>query len=86
MILKLQELYFRVPVRIISLNFSEEETHLQKHQGKATAVYKLQKVLKMFIIFNFYWSILNLQNGLISGVQKSESVTHIHISTLFFFF
>ena len=34
----------------------------------------------LFLIFFFYNVVL------VSGVQQSESVIHIHISTLFFFF
>ena len=35
------------------------------------------------LIFILYWSIVDLQCVLVSGVQQSDSVIHIHISTLF---
>ena len=41
----------------------------------------LAKVL-IFLI-NFYWNIVYLQCWLVSAAQQSESVIHIHISTLF---
>ena len=38
----------------------------------------------LFIYFNFNnWSIIDLNVVLVSGVQQSEPVIHIHISTLF---
>jgi len=36
----------------------------------------------IIFFFNIYWSIVGFQQ---SGVQQSESVIHLHISTLFFF-
>ena len=41
------------------------------------------EVQLFFFFFNFYWSIVDLQCCFSSGVQQSESVIHIHISTLF---
>ena len=39
-----------------------------------------------FIFKKIYWSIFIYSAGLVSGVQGSESVIHIHISTRFRFF
>ena len=39
-----------------------------------------------FNIFILYWSIADLQCCIISGVQQSDSVIHIHISILLKFF
>ena len=36
-----------------------------------------------FSIFILYWSIVALHVVLVSGVQQSDLVIHIHISTLF---
>ena len=34
-------------------------------------------------VFNFYWSIADLQCCVVSDVQKSESIIHIYMSILF---
>ena len=39
--------------------------------------------LSIVFLNNFYWSIVDFPIVLVSGVQQSESVIHIHISTLF---
>ena len=40
-------------------------------------------LLHLLFILNFYWNIFDVQCLLVSGVQQSGSVIHIHISTLF---
>ena len=37
----------------------------------------------MGFFYIFYWNMVDLQCWLVSGVKQSESVIHIHISTLF---
>ena len=44
------------------------------------------KFLFFFNIFILYWSIADLQCCIVSGVQQSDSVIHIHISILLKFF
>ena len=40
------------------------------------------RLCQLFFL-NFYWSIVDYNVVLVSGVQQSESVIHIPISTLF---
>ena len=40
-------------------------------------------LLHLLFTLNFYWNIFDVQCLLVSGVQQSGSVIHIHISTLF---
>ena len=42
----------------------------------------MQNLGPNFISLIFYWSIVDLQCCVVSAVQQSESVIHIHISTL----
>ena len=39
--------------------------------------------LTYFLTFILYWSIVDIQCFAVSGVQQSDSVTHIHLSILF---
>ena len=41
---------------------------------------------ELFFLFFFNWSIVDLECSISFGVQQSESVIHIHVSTFFFFF
>ena len=51
---------------------------------KSTKRYYWSKPIdKGCILKNFYWSMLIYNVVLVSGVQQSESVIHIHISILF---
>ena len=40
---------------------------------------------ELFFLFFFNWSIVDLECSISFGVQQSESVIHIHVSTFFFF-
>ena len=46
----------------------------------------LQECLLFHFIFILYWGIVDLQCGIISGVQQRDSVMHIHIYLLIFRF
>ena len=38
--------------------------------------------ISIYVLINFYWSVVDLQCCVSVSVQQSESVIHIHISTL----
>ena len=50
-----------------------------KRWGDGNVNHHLERTFKKL----FYWTIVDLHAVLVSGVQQSESVIHIHISILF---
>ena len=50
--------------------------------ASSRSLLEMQNLGPNFISLIFYWSIVDLQCCVVSAVQQSESVIHIHISTL----
>ena len=51
--------------------------------GLPSAVMGVASIPHSLVYFILFWSTVDLRVVLVSGVRQSESVIHIHVSTLF---